>query len=140
MARSSSKHQPTEFVGGSAAPRHPDDQSFLLETVRREAFLVVASGPRRSAEFTLRGATTAIGRDADADVSIDEEAASRRHALILKRSDGYYLKDLGSTNGTYLNGLLHGGEARLSEGDRFRIGRTEFIFHDHDDAGEEDAS
>jgi len=92
---------------------------------------VVASGPRKEAEFTLRGGTTvSLGRDESSDLVIDDELASRRHALIEKGTDGYHLRDLGSANGTYLHGLLHGKRARLREGDRFRIGRTEFIFHD----------
>ena len=123
--------RPTQFVGGSPATRKAEDASFLLEAVRREAYLVVASGPRREAEFTLRGdASIVLGRDEKADVVIDDEAASRRHAVIERHEDGHYLRDLGSANGTYLNGLLHGKEARLREGDRFRIGQTEFVFHD----------
>jgi pSer/pThr/pTyr-binding forkhead associated (FHA) protein len=121
--------EPTEFVGGSA-PSRPSEESSLLELARSEACLVVSSGARRGAEFALRSAETSIGRDPAADVSIDEPAASRRHALIVRKRDGFYLRDLGSTNGTYLFGLLRGQEKRLMEGDRFRIGRTEFVFHD----------
>ena len=51
-------------------------------------------------------------------------------ALIKAGHDGFYLRDLGSTNGTYLFGLLRDADKRLMEGDRFRIGRTEFLFHD----------
>jgi hypothetical protein len=121
----------TDFVGGSPPARNPEDASFLLEAVRREAYLVIASGPRHQAEFMLRGGTTfVLGRDEAADLVIDDESASRRHAVIEKHADGYYLRDLGSSNGTYLNGLLHAQQARLIEGQRFRIGQTEFIFHD----------
>lgn len=135
MARGSRKRPrptgPTEFVGGSAPARKPEDASFLLELVRPEAYLVVASGPRREAEFTLRGsAAILIGRDESADLVIDDQSASRRHAVIEKHEDGYYLRDLGSANGTYFDGLLHSKQARLREGDRFRIGQTEFVFHD----------
>ncbi len=92
---------------------------------------MVASGPRREAEFTLRGgAAILLGRDESADLVIDDESASRRHAVIEKHEDGYYLRDLGSANGTYFNGLLHATQARLREGDRFSIGQTEFVFHD----------
>ncbi|MBW1882972.1 MAG: FHA domain-containing protein [Deltaproteobacteria bacterium] len=121
----------TDFVGGSPPARNPEDASFLLELTRREAYLVVASGPHHQAEFTLRGgATIVLGREETADLVIDDASASRRHAVIEKRANGYYLRDLGSANGTYLNGLLHAQEARLREGQRFRIGQTEFIFHD----------
>ena len=123
------RREPTEFVGGSPASR-PKEQSSLLELARDEACIVITSGPRREAEFVLRGEETVIGRDPAADVTIDEPSASRRHAVIVRRRGGYHLRDLGSTNGTYLFGLLHGEEKPLMEGDRFRIGRTEFLFHD----------
>ncbi len=101
---------------------------------------MVASGPRREAESTIRGgAPLLLGRDKKADLVIDDESASRRHAVIEKGEDGYYLRDLGSANGTYFNGLLHSTQARLREGDRFSIGQTEFIFHDetHDESQDE---
>ncbi|MBW2294827.1 MAG: FHA domain-containing protein [Deltaproteobacteria bacterium] len=134
---------PTNFVGGSPPAQKPEDASFLLELSRREAYLVFASGPRRQAEHALHaGVKTVLGRDESADLIIDDESASRRHAVIEKRADVYYLRDLGSANGTYLNGLLHAKEARLCEGQRFRIGETEFIFHDetHDETHDEGAS
>jgi pSer/pThr/pTyr-binding forkhead associated (FHA) protein len=105
--------------------------------VRREACVVITTGTRREAEFVLRGEETTIGRDPAADVPIDEPSASRRHAVIVRGRDGFYLRDLGSTNGTYLFGLLHDEDKRLMEGDRFRIGRTEFLFHDRPAEGQE---
>jgi pSer/pThr/pTyr-binding forkhead associated (FHA) protein len=140
MARAGSgregRREPTEFVGGSPESR-PKEQSSLLELARSEACLVITSGPRREAEFALRGEETTIGRDDAADVTIDEPAASRRHAVIVRGHDGFYLRDLGSTNGTYLYGLLYDADKRLMEGDRFRIGRTEFLFHDQPAAEKE---
>lgn len=140
MARARSgregQHEPTEFVGGSPSSK-PKEQSSLLELARSEACLVITSGPRRESEFVLRGEETTIGRDPAAEVPIDEPSASRRHAVIVKERDGFYLRDLGSTNGTYLFGLLHGEQKRLMEGDRFRIGRTEFLFHDQPAQDEE---
>ncbi len=140
MARTGSgregDREPTEFVGGSP-PSKPKEQSSLLEMVRREACVVITTGTRREAEFVLRGEETTIGRDPAADVPIDEPSASRRHAVITRGRDGFYLRDLGSTNGTYLFGLLHDEDKRLMEGDRFRIGRTEFLFHDRPGEGQE---
>jgi len=120
-------------------PSDLSDRSLLLETARGTAFLVAASGPRRGAEWPLRGAAVTIGRGEEADVRIDEPSASRRHAVIERRPDGYYLRDLGSTNGTHLGGLLHGIAAPLRAGDRFRIGETEFIFRDPEQTGEGEA-
>lgn len=120
----------TDFIGGSPGPARPREESSLLETARREPYLVVTEGALRGAEFPLRSATTTIGRGEDADVQIDEPDASRRHAVIERKRGACLLRDLGSTNGTFLHGLLHAAEAILRDGDRFRIGLTEFVFRD----------
>lgn len=120
----------TDFIGGSPTPARPGEESSLLETVRREPYLVVTKGALRGSEFPLRSATTTIGRGEDADVQIDEPDASRRHAVIERKRGAYLLRDLGSTNGTYLRELLHGAEAILRDGDQFRIGLTEFVFRE----------
>ena len=122
------KHDPTLFVGGTGRPINPEEQSLLLETRRNKPRIVVASGPRKGEEIALHNEKTSIGRDDKVDVTIDELSASRRHALIVNRRGRFFLLDLGTTNGTYCNGLLHGDERRLSDGDRFQIGQTAFVF------------
>lgn len=72
------------------------------------------------------GAT--IGRSPDADVRIEDQYSSGVHARVHARSGAYYVEDLGSTNGTYLNGHRLDGEAPLSDLDEIRIGDTEFRF------------
>ena len=98
--------------------------------------LVVHFG-RLSAAFDVAKDVTTIGRPDSTlhyypDVEIDlDDAVSRRHAEVVKRGDGYYLVDTGSTNGTRLNGdlLMPHQERRLAHGDRIRIGdRTEIVF------------
>jgi hypothetical protein len=123
-------HKPTEFVGLERPPQASVDRSPLLETSREAAFLIAVSGRHRGAEWSLGGATVTIGRGEDADVRIDEPAASRRHAHIERRADGYYLRDLGSTNGTFLKQVLHRTAVKLRADDRFRIGETELVFRD----------
>ena len=80
----------------------------------------------------LTAAVTVIGRDAAADLVIDDPGASRRHAEIRITHDGPHqqvlVRDMGSTNGTYLNGDQVGTE-QLSEGDRLTVGSTTLIFH-----------
>ena len=79
---------------------------------------------------------TLIGRDDDADVTVDEPAASRRLAAIVRREAGFFLRDLGSTNGTHFKGVLHSSEQKLSDGDCFQIGETAFLFRDATPRGE----
>jgi pSer/pThr/pTyr-binding forkhead associated (FHA) protein len=57
-----------------------------------------------------------------------DEFASGRHARIESGSDGVWIFDLGSTNGTYVNGERIDGRARLREGDVVRVGGTELRF------------
>ena len=72
---------------------------------------------------------TTIGRTKDNLIRVDEPAVSRRHAQISLTSDGYVLRDLGSENGTYVNGER--SETRvLAEGDRIQIGTVRFVFYD----------
>src|SRR5262245_46618403 len=73
------------------------------------------------------GASTTIGRDPQAEVPIDDQAASRHHARIERRGDDYIVVDLESRNGTLVNGEKV-KERTLADGDRIRIGGKEFTF------------
>jgi pSer/pThr/pTyr-binding forkhead associated (FHA) protein len=68
-----------------------------------------------------------IGRDTDNSIVIDDIMASRKHAVIQKIKDEYFLEDLASTNGTLLNGqpVPSGKYLKLGPTDIIRIGRTE---------------
>ena len=81
---------------------------------------------------SLTAAVTVIGRDASADLVVDDPGVSRRHAEIRITHDGPHqqvlIKDLGSTNGSYLNGDQIGTE-QLTEGDRVTLGSTTLVFH-----------
>ena len=75
-----------------------------------------------------------IGRDENSQIAISDTSVSNRHARIEKRTDGYFIKDLRSRNGTYLNGakVL---EAKLQDNDRLRLGLTEFVFTTEKEVG-----
>lgn len=76
---------------------------------------------------TLSRARTVIGRGSDADLAISDAGSSRRHAEVLWDGERAMLRDLGSTNGTKINGEKV-REAALSPGTVFTIGRTELTF------------
>lgn len=70
-----------------------------------------------------------IGRTQENDLLMMDFAISRAHALVELRGDGYFLKDLGSSNGTYVNGdLIDDRGTRLDDGDSIRFARYEFQF------------
>jgi hypothetical protein len=84
-------------------------------------------GLRAGVAFALDGNTT-IGRSPETDIQIEDQFASSRHARIYER-DGYlYIEDMGSTNGTYLNGRRLDARELLRADDRIRIGDTEFRY------------
>jgi pSer/pThr/pTyr-binding forkhead associated (FHA) protein len=90
------------------------------------ARFVVLDGPGLKKGRTLEiSAATVLGRDGGSDLALeDDEFASGRHARIDPRADGVWIEDLGSTNGTFVNGERITAE-RLSPGDVLRIGQTE---------------
>jgi pSer/pThr/pTyr-binding forkhead associated (FHA) protein len=69
-----------------------------------------------------------IGRSSEADVRIEDRYASTIHARLYSRGASYYVEDMNSTNGTFLNGAALEGEAELSDLDEIRIGDTELRF------------
>ena len=79
------------------------------------------SGVRR---VPLGDAPLTIGRHRDNRLVLGDEKASRFHCVIRKSPEGFRVKDLGSSNGTALNGRLLTAESKLSPGDRLIIGKT----------------
>ncbi len=80
-------------------------------------------------ELVLDSAPLTIGRGANNDVPLDgDEYASSRHARFEPRRDGIYVEDIGSTNGTYVNGIRLTRERRLTPGDVVRVGETDLRF------------
>jgi pSer/pThr/pTyr-binding forkhead associated (FHA) protein len=74
-----------------------------------------------------------IGRLADNDLQIDDGSVSSRHAEIEFEADAYHLHDLGSTNGTFVNGEQV-TDAVLRQGDEVRFGVVESVFHGEEEA------
>jgi len=68
-----------------------------------------------------------IGRTDENRVALEQTKVSRRHAEVVRKGDSFILRDLGSTNGTWMQGERV-GEAILQDGDVFRIGDAQFVF------------
>jgi hypothetical protein len=80
-------------------------------------------------EWQLNSSSLTFGRNAQNDVQLErDEYASSKHARIEPRRDGVWLEDVGSTNGTYLNGIRLTHPKRLTAGDVVRIGETELRY------------
>ena len=96
--------------------------------VNLDAALVVIYGLELGRKYDLCKAETLIGRSAKAEIQVDQESISRNHACITTSQRGVFIKDLGSTNGTFVNDEMVRGEAPLTNGDLVKIGRTIFKF------------
>ncbi len=95
--------------------------------VGKDACLVVIYGLELGRKYNLDQANIIIGRSSKSDVQIDQESVSRNHAKIINTGKSIILRDLGSTNGTYVNDQLI-DEYVLRDGDFIKIGRTIFKF------------
>jgi hypothetical protein len=85
------------------------------------------AGLRAGAAYDLSEGAL-LGRGDEADILLEDSFASSRHARLMPHGDVIVLEDLGSTNGTYLNGEPLRGPQPLHPGDRIRIGDSEFTF------------
>jgi len=92
------------------------------------AAVVIRSGGNRVGEsFALEGDRMTVGRRPDSDVFLDDVTVSRDHALVVKRGGDFYLDDLGSLNGTYVNRRRIESH-RLADGDELQIGKYKLTF------------
>jgi FHA domain len=117
-------------------------ESFILAP-SREAGIVTARPPVHSGrlvvvksaeldeglDFELDSAQLTVGRGGQNDVALpSDDYASARHARFEPRQDGVWVQDLGSTNGTYLNGARLERPRRLTHGDVVRVGETDLRY------------
>lgn len=110
--------------GGSS-----QDEETRVSTVSRivdkaisgESCLVMIYGPNLGRRYPIESDELKIGRGADNDMVIDLDNVSRVHARVVKRDDGIYVEDMGSTNGSYVNDLEVKHD-RLRNGDLVKIG------------------
>jgi hypothetical protein len=116
-------------------------ESFILDPEQAAALrqpaalqtgeLVVLRSPAlaEGERHQLDSAPVTIGRGSGNDLPLDaDEFASTRHARVEPRRDGVWLEDIGSTNGTYLNGAQVTRARRLAPGDVIRVGETDLRF------------
>jgi pSer/pThr/pTyr-binding forkhead associated (FHA) protein len=111
----------------------PGELSDELVTLREgltqgEALIFVKYGPNAGTRFTIvpGDETVTLGRDPASDVFLDDVTVSRRHAEVRRTSDGLYLFDLESLNGTYLN-RDRVDQTKLASGDEIQIGRFKLV-------------
>ena len=91
--------------------------------------VIAGKGHQPGQEFDVR-AGARLGRAQTSEVSLDDSYASAAHARVYPRDGAMFIEDLGSTNGTYVNGRELTRPLRLAEGDTVRIGDTELRYRE----------
>jgi pSer/pThr/pTyr-binding forkhead associated (FHA) protein len=119
-----------EFGSQLAAmsPRSGEEQSAINALPSGSALLVVRRGPNVGARFLLDADVTTVGRHPSADIFLDDVTVSRRHAQFLRHGTAFEVKDLGSLNGTFFDGVRI-ETALLSDGAEVQIGKFRLTFY-----------
>jgi pSer/pThr/pTyr-binding forkhead associated (FHA) protein len=110
---------------GALDPSHDPQELPLLEP--GTGMLVVVRGPNAGSRFLLDREVTTIGRHPDADIFLDDVTVSRRHAELHHTDQGVVVRDLGSLNGSYVNGERV-DERLLVTSEELQIGRFKLLF------------
>ncbi|EYT62246.1 transcriptional regulator [Curtobacterium flaccumfaciens UCD-AKU] len=92
------------------------------------ALLVVRRGPNVGARFLLDSDVTTAGRHPDAGIFLDDVTVSRKHAQFLRHGTSFSVKDNGSLNGTYFDGVRI-DEALLTDGAEVQVGKFRLTFY-----------
>jgi two-component system NtrC family sensor kinase len=93
------------------------------------AHVRIISGGNKGAVLKLKQDKTTIGRSPENDIVLSDPSVSRMHAQIIFRNNNYYIQDLNSTQGTYVNDVRNNYEMLLSEDDAIRLGATTLLFN-----------
>jgi pSer/pThr/pTyr-binding forkhead associated (FHA) protein len=92
-----------------------------------QALLAVQRGPNAGSKFLIDKDVTTAGRHPESDIFLDDVTVSRRHAEFQRRDGKFFVRDVGSLNGTYVN-RQRVEEAELANGDELQIGKFKLTF------------
>jgi pSer/pThr/pTyr-binding forkhead associated (FHA) protein len=92
-----------------------------------QALLLVKRGPNAGSTFLMDAETTSIGRDPGSAIFLDDVTVSRKHAVFERREAAWFIRDIGSLNGTYVNGEQV-EQTKLATGDEVQIGKFKLTF------------
>lgn len=116
------------------------DPARPARTERDRYALTLLTGVEAGLVHELDAAETVLGRGPDCQLRIDDSALSRRHCRVFRGEDGHYVEDLGSTNGTRVDGQALSAPRRLDDGARIQMGRDTVLKFSKVDALEAEAS
>ena len=129
LARSGSGEAAAESPDPGGVRRREPVMSNLRAGVDPQLQVVAAMGHEPGDNFDV-GAGATMGRSDSAEIRVDDPFASSAHARIFSRGEYMFLEDMGSTNGTYLNGRQVKSAERLKVADVIRIGDSEYRYRE----------
>ena len=121
--RGGSRAQPPQPASAPPANDAPgfERTQVITSAPRADLHLVVQTGPSKGARAPVTGQRITVGRRSDCTLALDDSTVSREHAAFVKRGDTWWVVDLGSTNGTRVNGV-QAAEQPVGPGDRVEFG------------------
>lgn len=114
----------------------PDDRRAALRA-SPTASLEIIRGPFSGASFHIERPVCSIGRGEQSDVRLRDESVSSAHATLLRKGNTWYVVDLRSANGTFVDGYRIAGERELSTGATLRVGAVEMMFRSFSNGAED---
>ena len=130
-ANDTTAHFTDEFSAALAALEagiSPEELDAIAALPSGSALLVVRRGPNIGARFLLDADVTVAGRHPEADIFLDDVTVSRRHAEFTRVGTAFQVRDLGSLNGTYFDGVRI-ESALLSDGAEVQVGKFRLTFY-----------
>jgi len=123
--RSVPKPRPLEEIYGQLTK---EEREIVSQLPTHSGMLIVIAGPSRGSRFLIDADLTTIGRDVSSDIFLDDVTVSRKHAKIVRNSQGgFKVEDLGSLNGSYVNAHQI-TESDLTVGDEIQIGKFRLTY------------
>ncbi|UIJ34039.1 FHA domain-containing protein [Allobranchiibius sp. GilTou73] len=120
--------QPADAVLPSEVGLSSADQATVDALRPGTALLISQRGPGSGARFLLDADEVSSGRHPDSDIFLDDVTVSRRHAIFRRTGQGYTVQDVGSLNGTYVNGQIT-DSAPLKTGTEVQIGKFRLVYY-----------
>ena len=123
-------NSPAQHLEEQLALLSPEDRSVVSEIQNsngEKAMILITRGANKGSRFLVTAEGASIGRSPASAIFLDDVTVSRSHATITKVANSFVLKDLGSSNGTYINNVSI-TEHSLVSGDEFQIGKFHLLF------------
>ncbi|MEQ8842587.1 MAG: FHA domain-containing protein [Acidimicrobiales bacterium] len=94
---------------------------------KHEGLFVVPHGPKAGARYALDADRVTVGRHPESDIFLDDITVSRRHVEVRREGARYWVRDVGSLNGTYVN-RERADDRELVDGDELQVGKYKLVF------------